>query len=709
MLRKDNQPKIAEHETSLIEYKKSSLSFHSKNIQPTYKKLLSPIEQTLPKDLHAFVIDATNLIVDFKIASPTRIGSGYSGIVRSGLLTTAKGNKTFAVKTPNHFFQNREEVVEAITKANKRISAEAFILHKLQSPETIKFLGIFGDSETNTIFSILMPLYPTNLKDFLKKSDSISLIQKATWAKDLSRGLQNIHARHYIYCDLKSPNILLTKNKKAKICDFGSVQSADEQKPRIGTYNWMAPEIIPEETFNTKQSDIYSLGMVLWELITQKIPFAGIDKVELEKKKTKNEHEVIPIDCPLLFKELISACWKNKPEERPTAQMIADTLDAALQKPDELEKVSIYSLGFFKKKNTYSDEIKKIPTNLSIPPELYDSFINRSNVLVNLSSADTLGEGTFATVNKGFLCLEKNGQKVKEPVAIKTMHISKNNSLLLKEAMFMKSLQSVYTAKFMGFFYDPDFVPGRLGIVMTPYKKTLHHFLNESKENISFEQKIKLALDISRGIELIHEAKCIHGDLKSPNIFLDEDNMPKIGDFGQTFHISDTNKSVGTIRWSAPEWFQNADKSYPFASEIYTLGLVLWEIMERKLPFNKTHNVLALIREKNKGRHESLSENCPLLFKTIILQCWDNDPQKRPTAKMIADQFELEFKKIQSTKLLDASQESKQQIRNQHDKNPDLLLQKPNLSALGLFNQLNIIPDTIPVIPKKKCPSCLIL
>lgn len=316
------------------------------DIKPIYKQSLSTTEQALPSELHPYVIDKSHLIADFRMCSNTMIGHGVQGDVLKAELKTSQGQQIVAVKIN----RNRDEF--------KNIITEALMMQKLQSPYTIKFFGILECEEN--IFCIIMPLYPATLSTSLKESPLIPLTQKIRFILDIALGLNQLHEQGYIHCDIKCSNLLLNKNGKIKIADFGLTQSLKGQK-KVGSPAYQPPEFfLYEKIYNTKQSDIYSFGVVMWEILTQKTPsFNKMELCQLWAAKQNRKHEILPEDCPLLLKDLISECWNDDPNKRPSAKTIADTLFAALKNPTNLEKTSIYSFGFFKKKKVPTIDIHK--------------------------------------------------------------------------------------------------------------------------------------------------------------------------------------------------------------------------------------------------------------------------------------------------------------------------------------------------------------
>lgn len=94
--------------------------------------------------------------------------------------------------------------------------------------------------------------------------------------RDIALGMAYLHGRNIIHCDLKSSNILIDENNKIKISDFGLSQfiknKTENKFKKIGTPQWMAPEVIKDHVYDFS-SDVFSFGMIIWELATGQIPF----------------------------------------------------------------------------------------------------------------------------------------------------------------------------------------------------------------------------------------------------------------------------------------------------------------------------------------------------------------------------------------------------------------------------------------------------
>lgn len=211
---------------------------------------------------------------------------------------------------------------------------EIQIHSSLRSPRIVSLYKACIEPENRCL--VVEPIQ-TSLRKVLD-TQKITLEQKRRIAQDIASGLHFLHTNKekVIHRDLKSTNVLIDSSFRAKITDFGlSKMSADNIKTavrRSEAYSWFAPEIYKGRN-PTTASDIYSFGVILWELFTGKKPFAEKKESEVISLIQQGKHEEITSDIPDEFAGLIKQCWSIDPSERPDALTLTRAIDKIIIRP----------------------------------------------------------------------------------------------------------------------------------------------------------------------------------------------------------------------------------------------------------------------------------------------------------------------------------------------------------------------------------------
>ncbi|KAL2474021.1 Mitogen activated protein kinase kinase kinase-related [Forsythia ovata] len=247
----------------------------------------------------------------------TRVGIGFFGEVFRGVWNGTE----VAIKV----FLEQDLTAENMEDFCNEIS----ILSRLRHPNVILFLGACTKPPRLSMVTEYMEMgslyYLIHLSGQKKK---LSWRRRLKMLRDICRGLMCIHRAKMVHRDLKSANCLVNKHWTVKICDFGlSRIMADAQirdSSSAGTPEWMAPELIRTEPF-TEKCDIFSLGVIMWELCTLSRPWDGIPP-ERVVYAVANEGSRLEIpEGPL--GRLIADCWAD-PQKRPSCEdILARLLD----------------------------------------------------------------------------------------------------------------------------------------------------------------------------------------------------------------------------------------------------------------------------------------------------------------------------------------------------------------------------------------------
>merc|ERR1712137_1078969 len=252
-----------------------------------------------------------------------------------------------------------------------------------------------------------------------------------------------------------------------------------------------------------------------------------------------------------------------------------------------------------------------------------------------------LGEGTSAQVFKGTYRSQDVAIKVlKEKAEAKVIEEFQ------KEFDIMSSLRSPHVV----FFYGATTQPSLCMVLEFCAKGALYDVLNDMKEDITWPIVFKASIDTIKGLLCLHNWKpqIVHRDMKSLDLLVDENWSVKVSDFGTSRFTSgdgvDTktlSKLRGTYAYCAPEVYFGKD--YTPKSDIYSLGIILWEMAFRCItgtygqPFSEFKQIVfdfqIIVQSAKKDVRPTIPSNCPAPYASLINRCWHKDPDQRPTTE----------------------------------------------------------------------------
>ncbi|ORZ20948.1 hypothetical protein BCR41DRAFT_28657 [Lobosporangium transversale] len=204
--------------------------------------------------------------------------------------------------------------------------------------------------------------------------------------------------------------------------------------------------------------------------------------------------------------------------------------------------------------------------------------------------------------------------------------------------------------------HDYDFIVPFYGVTMDPIANVrcmvmkhcangnLCQFLEKNHTTLTWAERYRLSIEITKGLEFLHKSGFYHRDLHSGNILLDDKRTAMLCDFGLSRSVNktrtmDMTATVGVASFLAPERFPAERPVYSAACDIYSLGVIFWHITSGRIPFANRlgagTGVALLLRQLMEGLREEIEPDTPVEYRNLLTQCWDVNPSERPPIDMI--------------------------------------------------------------------------
>ncbi len=240
-------------------------------------------------------------------------------------------NRFVAIKVLKPEFSSDESFV---SKFRKEAQSAAGLTHP-------NIVNVYDVGEDNGIYYIVMELVEgITLKDYIQNDGRIPYNQAIDFAIQIAQGLEAAHEHHTIHRDIKPQNIIVSKNGSVKVTDFGiarAVSSNTMTSNAMGSVHYISPEQA-RGGYSDERSDIYSLGITMYEMLTGHVPFEGENNVAIALMHIQGEmvspREYYP-DIPVSLEKVIMKCTNKKPERRYlTANALIADLKRVKENPD---------------------------------------------------------------------------------------------------------------------------------------------------------------------------------------------------------------------------------------------------------------------------------------------------------------------------------------------------------------------------------------
>lgn len=287
----------------------------------------------------------------------------------------------------------------------------------------------------------------------------------------------------------------------------------------------------------------------------------------------------------------------------------------------------------------------------SIDPSLADLDISSLQIIRNedLEELRELGSGTFGTVYHGkWRGTDVAIKRIKKSCfAGRSSEQERLTVEFWREAVILSKLHHPNVMAFYGVVQDgPD---GTLATVTEfMVDGSLRHVLLRKDRHLDHRKRLIIAMDAAFGMEYLHSKNIVHFDLKCDNLLVNmkDSSRPicKVGDFGLSKIKRNTLVSGGvrgTLPWMAPELLNGGSNKVSEKVDVFSFGIVLWEILTREEPYANMHYGAIIGGIVNNTLRPTIPSDCDPEWRRLMEQCWSPDPVVRPSFTEITNQLRV--------------------------------------------------------------------
>ncbi|WP_372369540.1 WD40 repeat domain-containing serine/threonine-protein kinase [Candidatus Uabimicrobium sp. HlEnr_7] len=500
----------------------------------------------------------------------------------------------------------------------KRFLREARSIAKLNHSNIVSVYDIGYDNEQ--FFFIMDYVNGGCLKDWI--SNSVSLQEKLLVMIKIIQAVGYAHNEGMIHRDLKPANIMLNKANEPMVMDFGLVKLLQSSSVLsqtgmvLGTLQYMPPEQATDTSRVDERSDIYSLGAIFYELITEQLPFTSKMRMKLLSEILEDSpippHEINSKIPKALSKICLKALEKRVEDRYQTTEEFANAIEQA--------------------RSTFVQEMKTGHHNMT---KLFTTSTTGSESRSSLEMGDNFGRYIIETkLGEGGMgaVYQVRDQKLDRSIALKIIlgePGGKQVKRFLQEARATASLKHSNIVEV----YEIGEIPQNYFTMELVEGRSLSSLLRS--KNLTSRRAAIIIAKCANALTYAHGKGIIHRDIKPSNIMMEENNEPKIMDFGlakdmkSDSKISKSGDVIGTPAYMSPE--QADGQEVDVRGDIYSLGASLYEVLTKRPPFQGQGSMRLLQQIFNEDPIEPriLNPDIPKDLEAICLKCLQKKPEKR--------------------------------------------------------------------------------
>ncbi len=406
----------------------------------------------------------------------------------------------------------------------RRFERESLVIARLNHPNIVHVID--KGSTGGRCYFVMEYIDGPTLREVID-SDRIALKTKLEMIVQVCKALDYAHKNGVIHRDIKPANILIDRQGNALVADFGIAQivgTPDGETTAsdvvMGTLSYMSPEQKVSSTNVDQTTDIYAMGIILYEILVQKKPFGHF----------KVPSEINP-DISSEFDQIVLKCMAQEAEDRyQTAVQLKDAVLEAMNGEVDAAPSHDFSLGGA------------------------DSFLGKCRHL------DTIRETRFSST----ILVENRLNK--------RLYIIKKYSkgeVGRKEATLLTSLKHKNIINIHGAGGDR-----KSTVVVSEYAQG-GSLADRMARKHEWRKGMDIIAQIAAGLDFAHKNNILHGNLRPSNILFDADETPKLSDFGMPPHYDGSRKR---------NWYGPPERKKSKVGDIYSMGVILHQMLTARYP-----------------------------------------------------------------------------------------------------------------------------
>ncbi len=442
---------------------------------------------------------------------------GQGGIAEIFKGRQASLNREVAIKILSAELTNDPDIV-------RRFERESMVIAHLNHPNIVHVID--RGKAGNRYYFVMEYVDGTSLREVIN-SDRIELKTKLDMIVGVCKALDYAHKNGVIHRDIKPANILIDRQGNPRVADFGIAQiigppdgELTSSEAIMGTMAYMSPEQKVSSTNVDQTTDIFAMGIVLYEILTGRRPDGRF-------KLPSELNPIINVD----YDAIVLKCLAQEPKDRyQTAVELKDALLNVIDGGTGTRKASEFSVGET------------------------DSFVGKCRFL------DTIKETRF-----GSTILVENKLN-------KRLYVIKRHSrgeVGRKEAKLLAKMKHVNIINILGSGGDR-----KSTVIISEYAQG-GSLADRMVRKYDWEAAMKIVLQIAAGLDFAHKKNVVHGNLRPSNVLFDAAEIVKLTDFGLPIHYDESNKK---------NWYSPPEHKQSKLGDIYAMGVILHQLITGRNP-----------------------------------------------------------------------------------------------------------------------------